>query len=544
MVHTTLLFITGTQAEKKLKNLDWNKISDTYKIKFEVLNIPIAAFIPPEQVQKSLEKWDPNEIDFVILPGLVPWDGNRIRGDFSDKVVKGPQFLINLIEVLEKIKPTSFSPTEPADKVYQRDTEIEMKGVIRKKKQDILADPKEQGNYLVISEEHPELICHPELPAVLLGEIVDAPLKKKEKIFEKIEYLRRSGADIIDLGAVAGEEHGKFFKKIIPQIHQKYGLPVSIDSLNPNEIIAAYQGGVDMILSICEFNYKRIINHPSVRKEVPIVLIPFSGKSSIDQEKINSPEYRLAQLMKLGNIMVKNGFEKLFLDPITNSPISPGLVPSIEALSLLNRSISKIPQNSEGGEIYKRPQLFMGIGNVSELTDGESPGINTLLAMIAAECNVTGILTTEYSNKCRRNLKEVKKSLNLAFLAKNYQAPPINLGVDALFLKSKNSYPKRLEDSQKILDIDAEDEPAIMDPKGYFKIFIEKKDELIELSYYENETKSDMANITIRGKDAVLIYKKVIEMGLVSRLDHAAYLGKELKKAELAVKYGIGYKQS
>ena len=39
------------------------------------------------------------------------------------------------------------------------------------------------------------------------------------------------------------------------------------------------------------------------------------------------------------------------------------------------------------------------------------------------------------------------------------------------------------------------------------------------------------------------IYEEIIEKGLVTRLDHAAYLGKELEKAEIAMLTGKEYVQ-
>jgi dihydropteroate synthase len=47
----------------------------------------------------------------------------------------------------------------------------------------------------------------------------------------------------------------------------------------------------------------------------------------------------------------------------------------------------------------------------------------------------------------------------------------------------------------------------------------------------------------VKGKDATSVYGTLIEMGLVTRLDHAAYLGRELAKAEIALKLGRSYIQ-
>ena len=47
----------------------------------------------------------------------------------------------------------------------------------------------------------------------------------------------------------------------------------------------------------------------------------------------------------------------------------------------------------------------------------------------------------------------------------------------------------------------------------------------------------------IKGKTANSIYKKIIKMGLLSLPSHAAYLGRELAKAEISLKNNLEYIQ-
>ena len=78
--------------------------------------------------------------------------------------------------------------------------------------------------------------------------------------------------------------------------------------------------------------------------------------------------------------------------------------------------------------------------------------------------------------------------------------------------------------------------------KGLFKITLDRPGQAVVASYFTS-TKSDKPVFIIRGENAEVIYSKIVEMGLVSRLDHAAYLGSELAKAELALKIGKEYIQ-
>lgn len=77
------------------------------------------------------------------------------------------------------------------------------------------------------------------------------------------------------------------------------------------------------------------------------------------------------------------------------------------------------------------------------------------------------------------------------------------------------------------------------DPKGFFTIKPFPEEGIIKVRYYKNHK----LVLLIIGKTAEELYHKITLMGLISRLEHAAYLGKELEKAYLALKYNIEYVQ-
>ncbi len=68
---------------------------------------------------------------------------------------------------------------------------------------------------------------------------------------------------------------------------------------------------------------------------------------------------------------------------------------------------------------------------------------------------------------------------------------------------------------------------------AYFKIYLKKN--YIITEYHGKEIKK------IAGKSAEEICSKILELGLVNELSHAMYLGRELKKAELCLKYSQNY---
>lgn len=80
-----------------------------------------------------------------------------------------------------------------------------------------------------------------------------------------------------------------------------------------------------------------------------------------------------------------------------------------------------------------------------------------------------------------------------------------------------------------------------LDPHGYFIILIRPGGtHPLRVEHYKNS--GELAHV-IEGGDAATICATLTGMGLVSRLDHAAYLGRELARAENSVRKGIPYIQ-
>ena len=79
-----------------------------------------------------------------------------------------------------------------------------------------------------------------------------------------------------------------------------------------------------------------------------------------------------------------------------------------------------------------------------------------------------------------------------------------------------------------------------LDKAGFFIVLPQAATGLIICEHYENSGR--LAHV-IEGRQAAVIAATVIEQGLVTQLDHAAYLGRELTKAEIALKTGAHYEQ-
>ncbi|MCK4717297.1 MAG: DUF4346 domain-containing protein [Thermoplasmata archaeon] len=81
----------------------------------------------------------------------------------------------------------------------------------------------------------------------------------------------------------------------------------------------------------------------------------------------------------------------------------------------------------------------------------------------------------------------------------------------------------------------------ILDTSGFFVILVDQDRGEIVVEHYENVSKGKIKVATgrlahvVTGKDAQSVGDTLIERGLLSRLDHAVYMGRELQKAEAAL---------
>lgn len=80
----------------------------------------------------------------------------------------------------------------------------------------------------------------------------------------------------------------------------------------------------------------------------------------------------------------------------------------------------------------------------------------------------------------------------------------------------------------------------VTDPAGYFVIYVDRGREMLSLEHYLND---GLLDTVIEGASAAELYTPAIDWGLLSRLDHAAYLGRELARAEESLHSGKPFVQ-
>jgi dihydropteroate synthase-like protein len=477
-------------------------------------------------VSKILKDIDSGFFDLVLLPGFVQWDSKSLEKKHKTKIRKGPEFASDLPMIMKNMDQIELSTKISADKLFKISGEKIYETLYEKQFE--IAKQKIDTTTFFINKKRSDVIIGKNLPPPIIAEIVNCPEKEDKSILKKVEHYIRSGADIIDIGGVSNKPNPERVTEVIKLIRNHFEILISIDSMDPQEILAAVGEEIDLILSFDLGNYRNFLEIP---KNVPIVILP---------TKINEgyfpkdPEVRVKNLLKLTEILMDKGFNKLIADPLLETPIAPGIVNSLQAYYLYKKTVSK--------KEFKHLELpmFFGISNVVELIDVDSLGINGLLASIATELDMGILFTVEHSPKMMNGVSELKECVKLNYIAKNKNSPPINQGIQVFKAKGKTSQDLPKIDESQAISVKKLDTGYTADKKGYFKIYVDHyKKEIIILFY----TLEDEVEKILLGTDAEAISKKILELNLTDNLSHLNYLGRELKKAEICLKYGKPYIQ-
>lgn len=80
----------------------------------------------------------------------------------------------------------------------------------------------------------------------------------------------------------------------------------------------------------------------------------------------------------------------------------------------------------------------------------------------------------------------------------------------------------------------------VPDPAGYFVVYPDARRACVLVEHFTN---AGVLDCVLEGKTSPALYAEIIERGLITRLDHAAYLGRELARAEHSLRTGQPYTQ-
>ncbi len=511
-----VLLVTGQLAQDLVKYY-----AQESKVQTEVfaLKIPVAAFLTPETITQALKSVKPTDFDAILVPGLVRGDTKIIAEATGTPTFKGPRYAADLPTVLDLLNEVKLSTVTPAcdllrEKLQQKALQ-ELENV-EKNQVDLLKKP---GNMLI-----KDLAFGRDFPMRVMAEIVDAALMSDTELQRLAKYYVGLGASIIDVGMVAGESRPADAKRAVKAVKQAVDVVVSIDSLNPEEIEAAVLAGADLVLSLDAGNVDKIA--PFVR-DVAVVAIPTNQREGYFPKKADERVQFLEEIIQKAK---KLGVTKVIADLV----LEPSNV--LESMLAYREFANRNPA----------VPIFVGVSNVTELIDADSVGVNALLARLSSEVGAGIILATEKSDKAKGTVREEVAASQMMFLAKKRGSVPKDLGVDLLVLKDKRNreepYNNQAELGARVVVATEKPEPAILDSEGMFKIAVDRTEKIIVALHFTTAQMDKPVNV-VKGKTAETVYSKILEMGLVTTLDHAAYLGSELAKAEIALRTGKEYIQ-
>ena len=173
-----------------------------------------------------------DEPDIIIIPGLIPKDAGIIKDETGIPAYKGPTDAADLPIVLDLLEKLKLSTKKPADKLIEEEQRKRALKFIEDFEKDVARRKRllERDENILVGG----LPVGRDFPMRVLAEVANAPFLSEEKLKARIEYFIRSGADMIDLGMIAGEDNSDMIPEIIETARSAAGnTPVSIDSLNP-----------------------------------------------------------------------------------------------------------------------------------------------------------------------------------------------------------------------------------------------------------------------------------------------------------------------
>ena len=427
-----ILFLTGKLAQKNLHRI-LDSIQPT-PFTYDVLNIGInvAGLMTADLIKRRVT--DAGRAARIVVPGRCRGDLQALTQHYGVPVERGPDELKDL--------PEFFG---------------------RKKKHRDLSD----------------------YDVKIFAEIVDAPQLDVAGILLRAARYRRDGADVIDVGCLPDTPFPHMADAI--RALKAAGHRVSVDSVDPQELLRGGKAGADYLLSLKEETL-----WVADEVEATPILIP------------NQPA-DLESLFRAMNVLEKK--QKPYIADAILDPIHFGFTQSIVRYHALRTR-------------YPDAAIMMGVGNLTELTDADTSGLNALLMGIISELGIGSILTTEVSSHARRAVREADAARRMMYAAREDTSLPQDYSAALMTIHDRKPFP---DTETEIREVAA----AIKDPS--FRVQVSE------------------AGIHIYNRDGFHTagdpFALFPNLHLEKDGSHAFYIGVELARAQIAWQLGKRYTQ-
>jgi dihydropteroate synthase len=324
-----------------------------------------------------------------------------------------------------------------------------------------------------------------EAGVAIFAEIVDAPRLSVDAIVARALAYASDGADVIDLGGLPDTPFAHLEASV--RALKERGLRVSVDSQSTDELLRGGRAGADYLLSLT-------LDTLWIADEVaatPILI----GRTPQDEPSLWEAIERL------------QARGRAFLADAILDPIPYGLLASLVRYHRLRERFPEAP-------------IMLGVGNLTELIEADTCGINAVILGIAAELRASAILTTQVSAHARRAVREADWARRIMHAAVTHQILPKGLSDELMTVHAKRPFP------------DAPDEIAaiageVRDPN--FRVQVSRDG----LHVYNRDG--------LRfARDPFALWP---QLRLEGDADHAFYMGVEIARAQIAWQLGKRYVQ-
>ncbi len=435
----------------------------------------LASFLTPHQLRSLITA---GSYDLAITSGMCTASFYQVEEETGVPIYRGPRHAADLRMILDMLDSIELSRDIPADDLL---TSIRKKEAIEQVKR--LED---------------EATCEFTIRGVKIGgrsrmkvlaEIMDA--HHEPDIRERVIRYFADGADIVDLG-FGFDASPEDIRRVFAAVADLPG-PLAADTQDP-DLIRASLPRADLILSLHTGNIREA-GRKVAQAGAAAVIVPH--------------DHSLGEAITAAT---KAGLSRLIADPLLQ-PAGSGLVESLAGFS-----------------DFGCP-LFFGAGNVTELIDADSIGVNALLAAMAHELHASVIFCSEHSDKTRGAIREMRKATEMMLLT-GQRPYPKDLGIDLFSIKEKRRRREPPLEYTSVTEADQMPDEIRYDPRGNFRIGIEDG----WIIAVRNGT-------AVRGRRWQDVLYTLLRQDAVSLLDHAGYLGRELYKAELAIRFDRSFEQ-
>ena len=321
----------------------------------------------------------------------------------------------------------------------------------------------------------------------ILAEINHAPRLSDQELLAQAEKYRREGADVVDLGCIPDERWPRTSE--VTRMLRTEGFRVSIDSFDRNEVESAVEAGAELVLSCNSLNVNWLVDC-----DAELVVIPDQPHDA------DSLRRTVEQLTAAGR--------KFRVDPILE-PIGFGFATSLARYFETRRGSPDV-------------EIMMGIGNLTELSEVDSSGLNFLLAAICQELGIRSVLTTEVVGWCRSAVKEFDLARRVVRHAVTNRALPKHVGSQLVMLRDLKVHELGEAGLRRLAE-------QIRDAN--FRIFVERG----ELHLLNRDGHW-------HGTDPFELFDDITRTVPIDSA-HSFYLGYELAKATTALTLGKQYRQ-